>query len=192
MRNCVCNSVFVAAMLALLGITGYAPLQAAQARQEVSPGTPIQKGFQTYTLFLFPSADWLDRTEELDLLRKAYQDFGDAIGEKHLAVWFLDADNRTVSIARSKVFCDWLELDYNSGPYVITTEVYPELMRAGSKPVVIKLYDVPAAKVVRILNILEQDLRNERRIRKTALLFEEVKLRLLTASDLIAAILKTL
>ena len=65
-------------------------------------------------------------------------------------------------------------------------------MRANSKPVVIKLYNIPASKVVLILNILEQDLRTERGIRKTTLLFEEVKQRLLTASDLIAAILKSL
>jgi hypothetical protein len=186
------NVAVAVLLLALLTVGGYAPLQAAQARQEVSPGTPIKKGFETYTLFLFPSAEWLDRAQDLDVLRKAYQNFGDAIGEKHLAVWFLDADNRTVSIARSKVFCDWLGLDYNSGPYIITTDVYPELMRANSKPVVIKLYDIPASKVVLILNILEQDLRTERGIRKTTLLFEEVKQRLLTASDLIAAILKSL
>ncbi len=180
-----------AALLAGLLAGAMRPVYAQKA-QDVSPGTPIEKGFETYTLFLFPSADWLDRTDDLAVLRKAYLNFGDAIGDKHLAVWFLDSDNRAVSIARSKVFCDWLHLDYNDGPYVVTTNVYPELLRAESKPIVIKLYRIPANRVVLVLNILEQDLRTERQIRETALLFEEIRQRLLTASDLIAAILKSL
>jgi hypothetical protein len=185
------TNVAAAALLAGL-LTGAMPPARAQRAQDVSPGTPILKGFETYTLFLFPSAEWLDRTEDLAVLRKAYQNFGDAIGDKHLAVWFLDNDSRAISIARSKVFCDRLHLDYNDGPYVVTTNVYPESLRADSKPIVIKLYRIPANRVVLVLNILEQDLRTERQIRETALLFEEIRQRLLTASDLIAAILKSL
>lgn len=77
----------------------------------------------------------------------------------------------------------------------MTTSSRPDLVSAADEKVVIKLSGVPARGCIRILNILEQDLRQERSIRKRSLLYEEIKQRLLASAaenkELANAILKT-
>ena len=136
-------------------------------------------------MFLFPSSTWLDETKEVEVIKKAFIAFGDAIGPKHLAVWFLD-DGQQISLERSKHFSDQLNLNYSDGPFVIVSSVHPNNLLPRSNPVIIKLHGIPAARIVDILNILEQDLRTARGIRRNQLLAEEVWARLVSNSKLIA------
>ena len=127
------------------------------------PDQPIPSGFKTYSLFLIPSSEWLGRSEELLELHGAFQSFGDAIGDDHLAVWFRGADRElmsTDSLNRCKSYCDRFGLDYSGGPYVVVSDVNPDGEDAGGmEPVVIKLDRVKTSGIIRILNILEKDLR---------------------------------
>ena len=56
------------------------------------------------------------------------------------------------------------------------------------EPVVIKLNRVGTRGIIRILNILERDLRTSREISRTVLVWEELKQKIRSYSDLIAAI----
>ena len=56
------------------------------------------------------------------------------------------------------------------------------------EPVVIKLNRIGTRGIIRILNILEKDLRTSREISRTALVWEELKQKITSYSDLIAAI----
>jgi len=159
---------------------------------------PIPEGLETYTLFLLPGG--LADEEEEDTVRNAFaafKAFGDAIGDQKAAIWFTSDRHRSlvereheragietphsdyVDVLRSKTYCDRFGLSYNDGPYVVTTRRRPDLVDAGDEKVVVRLTGLPLESIVRVLNILEQDLRTERVIRKRALLFAELRERAL-------------
>ena len=56
-------------------------------------------------------------------------------------------------------------------------------MGEGDEFVLIKLNEISSNRVIKILNILEQDLRLANDIRKRRLIFEEIKQRLLSVAD---------
>ena len=138
--------------------------------------------YDSYSFFLFPSTEWESRHEEVRRLHKQFQDFGDAIGERRLAIWFSRADD-AVDARRSKLYCDRFGLDYNSGPYVVTIGKHPALLTREDKAIVISLAGISTERAIIVLNTLERDLRTEREVRRRYLLFEEVLQRLLTAAE---------
>ncbi len=173
----------------------------------LEPHRPIPDNFQTYSLFLVPTLSLGKDAKKDDLdaifaLKAAFQSFGTAIGDRKAAIWLLDAlPNATVrrkapkdstdsleaaegiDTLRSKYYCDKLGLNYNDGPYVVTTRIRPDHLSSTDEKVIIKLGGISADRLIAVLNILEQDLRLEQQIRKRTLLFEEIEQRMLTLTS---------
>ena len=152
----------------------------------VPPAKPIPANFKAYSLFLFPSSEWdkTDRQNDLRKIRTAFSGFGDSIGNTQAAIW-LSKDSLSIApdVQRSKYYCDLFKLNYNAGPFVMTSLKRPDMLATKTDLVVIKLGGISADRVVRILNILEQDLRTHADFRKRALIYEEIKQRLLSVAD---------
>jgi hypothetical protein len=171
MRSCAFQLTFLTAA-ALFG----------QDAAVVSRGAKkLPSGYKVYSLFLLPSTNWHD--EEIRSLRTTFQDFGDAIGSEKAAIWFTNADDSKPDFVRSKTYCDKFNLNYDDGPYVVTMKSLPENVRQGDSVVIVKLGGISSERVVSVLNVLEQDLRTEKDTKHRALLFEEIKQRLLTVKD---------
>jgi len=162
--------------------------------EEKLPGPSVQFGlvatsYKAYCMFLVPSDDWKHRSEDLTQLRQKFLDFGDQIGDETAAVWFLAAESihkreqLSVDVKRSKDYCDRFHLSYSEGPFVLVMRRRPDLLKPGDEILVIKLHDIDASGVISILNILEEDLRAERSLRRRTLVFEEVKQRIMTAAS---------
>jgi hypothetical protein len=177
-------------------------LERRAATQDAPPGfsklIPFQsaelfRAYDSHSLFLFPSdLDWSrgeHQPEETKRLYKQFKAFGDAIGEKRLAVWFSDEEDQP-DVLRSKFYADLLGLSYSGGPYIVTTTRHPLILAKTDEAVVISLNGISPERWVNILNALERDLRTEREIHKRELLYEEVKQRLLTAADRNSDLLK--
>ena len=175
-RTCFVSALFLAVI-----VTAADGQDAVVIRK--NSGTLIPKGYQTYSLFLLPNADWQNKTEELHTLRSAFNAFGDAIGDKHAAVWFANEDDTKLDVIGSKTYCDKLNLSYNSGPYMVATNKYPPNLKAGDSVVIIKLEGISMARATTVLNILEQDIRQGRPASVHALIFTELQQRLLTITD---------
>jgi hypothetical protein len=146
----------------------------------------IPSNFKAYSIFLFPSAEWSksDREDDLKKIREAFSDFGSSIGTKRAAIWFSkSASSITPDIERSKYYADRFKLNYNDGPFILTSLKRPDKLTTNDEIVVIKLGSISAKRLLSILNLLEQDLRTDAAIRKRALIFEEIKQRLLSAID---------
>jgi hypothetical protein len=157
----------------------------------VIPFRSVGRGgaLETYSLFLFPSIDWESRPSELASLHNRFVAFGDAIGERRIAIWLSDNAGKP-DVLRSKFYCDLLGLDYNKGPYIVTTGKHPSLLIATDQVVVVSLSGISSERTLVVLNALERDLRTARELHKRTLLFEEVIQRLLTAADRNADTLK--
>lgn len=107
----------------------------AQGLDEPQPGEAIKKGFDTWSLFLICNPTWLlgENKGKLQELYEHYQAFGQAIGPKHLAVWFSrcgSADNRNVGQCldsdRNSNFCAAYKLKASESPHIIVTTQYPD------------------------------------------------------------------
>jgi len=146
---------------------------------------------ESYTLLLIPDDRWReDRLRSLrDSVWRAFDAFGRAIGEKRIAIWFLDNDGN-VDTVRAKDYCDRFGLDYNGGPYVVTASKRPDLLKQGDQIVVIKLGEISTERIPAVLNVLQQDLRRGDAIREGTLRFEEVWQRVRTALDAQGGVLK--
>src|SRR4029077_1287056 len=138
----------------------------------------------SYSLFLIPDARWRDAEyqQPMAAIWKTFDAFGRSIGDRRVAIWFLDLDGK-LDIDRSKFYCDRFGLGYNDGPYVVTTKKRPDLLQPKDEIVVIKLGGISAARIPSVLQVLEQDLRTNRDIRRGTLVYEEVKQRMLTLSE---------
>ncbi|MBI3990199.1 MAG: hypothetical protein HY347_11360 [candidate division NC10 bacterium] len=69
-------------------------------------------------------------------------------------------------------------------------KVRPDQIGPGDEIIVVKLAGISPERIVRVLNVLEQDLRRGRHIDTGSLLFEEVKQRILSAVERYADVLK--
>jgi hypothetical protein len=108
----------------------------AQNRAEIKRNDNIPAGYQTYSLFLVCNPQWLDQDRSGDLhnLYVQFQNFGRAIGDDHLAVWFWKSEGRTshgelaqdVDVERSVRFCQAWKLKPSEGPHVVVTSTYPK------------------------------------------------------------------
>ena len=103
---------------------------------EVPRKKEIPEGYKTYSLFLICNPQWLDQDRSGDLhnLYIQFQNFGRAIGDDHLAVWFWRSEGRTrnselardVDVERSVRFCQTWRLKPSAGPHVVVTSTYPQ------------------------------------------------------------------
>ena len=150
-------------------------------RLYLSKRLAIPAGFRAYVMFLVP-APRLEDAEWLLSFRNDFEHFGKSIGREYAAVWLGDRHGGPDE-DHSKVYCDRFRLGYNDGPYVVVTNVRPDKFSDGDQAVIIKLNNIGPKRVLRVLNILEQDIRTQQGIRKRALLFEEIKQRVLTIAE---------
>lgn len=140
------------------------------------------QGYETYSLFLLPSTEWKRRKTEVQALYEEFRAFGDAIGEQRLAIWFSEKSG-DLDIRRSKLYCDRFGLSYDGGPYVVTLRKSPAAWKNGDPAVIISLGGISSDRRVRVLNAIEQDLRQARELKQRPLLFVEVRERLLSAME---------
>ena len=163
------------------------------------PRRAIPQGFNSYVLFLVPSAESLLETKygQIAGLVKAFSEFGESIGDSRAAVWlssgragFLPTRSPGKSIPdliapqpadtlRSKSYCDRFGLAYNDGPYVLAMKKRPDLMSRLDEYVIIRLHGLEPERIIRVLTVLSEDLRRNHDVRRRALLYEEVKQRIL-------------
>ena len=146
----------------------------------------IPNNFVAYSILLFPSIEWNAESNfgNRRKLLETFTAFGESIGDQRAAIWFSGSGvSGSVDIPRSKYFADKFELDYNSGPYIVTSSKRPDSLLPGDEVVVIKLGGIQMERVVKILNLLEQDLRTGSTIKNRRLIFEEIKQRLISISD---------
>jgi len=112
----------------------------AQESAEVSRNGKVPEGYQTYSLFLVCNPQWLDQDKRGDLhnLYIQFRNFGRAIGDDHLAVWFWKTQGRTrdddgnlgqlaqdVDVELSVRFCKSWKLKSSASPHVVVTSTYP-------------------------------------------------------------------
>src|SRR5271165_6812389 len=133
------NLRIILALLPVLAIGCAAADCGAQATQVVvGPTEQIKAGFKSYSLFLICDPGWLDQSaagSHVAWLYKAFERFGDAIGDDNLAVWFwkgpagqdrFPATADRVDLKRSAQFCKAWHLLPSAGPYVVITTTFPD------------------------------------------------------------------
>jgi len=178
-------------------------------RVDLPPTQPLPSNLSSYSIFLVPSLSTEEKSSAapIKVLRTEFEAFGDAIGDQRAAIWLKPAPYPSpaalaeesvalslhyVDVLRSKDYCDRFGLNYNDGPYVVTTQVRPDLVTPKDKRVVIRLGGLSDDDMQHVLNLLEQDLRQAREIRQRQLLYEEVKDRLFEMAKLHPEIAKTI
>jgi hypothetical protein len=122
-------------------------------------------------------------------LVQTFLSFGYAIGEKGAATLLIDPSEE-VDLEWSKFYCDRLGLNYNDGPYVVTSPKRPDLLRKGDEFVVLRFSNIAPDRAVMLLNELERELRTQLAASKRTLEYEEVKQRMLTFTDRNSDLLK--
>ena len=90
------------------------------AAEELKPDVKIKDAYDSYTFFLFPNRQWVKNIQpfELSELHEEFRYFGDAIGSKNVAIWFVDSEGKPDTV-RSNDYARMLSLDVNSGPYIV-------------------------------------------------------------------------
>ena len=157
---------------------------ASQAPSPAKLGKGVPLGFLTYSYLLFTSSEWNSesRANELQKVVAAFGAFGEAIGPRHAAVSFvLQPGRKRVDVEMAKQYADALGISYNDGPFVVVSRQKPD--EPPTDVVIIKLAGVAADRVVYVLNVLEQDVRREVAIQKRALLYQELKQRILSTAE---------
>lgn len=142
---------------------------------------PLPEGFKSYSILLMPSSAHWDDRQSSGMVR-SFLTFGYAIGEHRAATLLLDQWEKP-DLEWSKHYCDRLGLNYNDGPYVVTSAKRPDLLKKGDEFVVLRFSNIAPERAVKLLNELEQDLRTQSTLSKRALEYEEIKQRILTFVD---------
>lgn len=89
------------------------------ATEILKPDKHISTDCESYTFFLFPYSGWIRKYEnKIKELKSEFNQFGQSIGEKNLAIWFADEKGKT-DVNRSLDFVRMLDLNQNSGPFII-------------------------------------------------------------------------
>lgn len=148
----------------------------------------IPKNFKSYCLFLIPSEHWLKKEQykAVGKLWELFVNFGRAIGEDNLAVWFIEYEESKLTdpipilkhdislkkpkngkseykmfstdYIRSKNYCDKFNLNYNDGPYIIFTETHPD--KSSTEDILcIKFNNISPDRIIKFINDLEKDIR---------------------------------
>jgi hypothetical protein len=128
------------AMLAwvLLAAPTHAFAMAQAAQVLVEANQEIKPGFKTYALFLICNPAWLEAPRQSGsqtaFLYRSFLNFGHAIGDDNLALWFWSSPTGTktaiplpenVDVARSARFCRAWRLKPSEGPHLVITSTYP-------------------------------------------------------------------
>jgi hypothetical protein len=127
----------------IVSATVAAAAAAQDAQELVKPTDQIRKGFKTYSLFLVCNPGWLQpqgAVPQTQFLYRSFLNFGHAIGDDNLAVWFwrhpLDAETSpaaqtsqesadNVDVERSVRFCKAWRLKPSAGPHLVITSTFP-------------------------------------------------------------------
>jgi hypothetical protein len=115
--------------------------------------TPIRRNFKSWSLFLVCNPQWLSSEKAADLhdLYLSFRNFGNAIGDDNLAVWFSKAAGTSKLTSAgaepdvemsSRYFRQW-SLKPSHGPYVVVTTTYP-----GNIPLLVLPGNLPADSAV--------------------------------------------
>jgi hypothetical protein len=125
-------------VLTVAGLALPGPAALAQQIQEVvTPDVEIERGYDTWSLFLICSPSWANPAayQRLEDMWRAFSGFGRAIGDRHLAVWFWRRAPRwggeelveDVDVERATRYCDLYDLMPSRSPHVLVTTSYPTL-----------------------------------------------------------------
>jgi len=127
------------AISAFLGASTGVSAGPQEAQELVGAKEQIKKGFKTYSLFLVCNPSWLQARGAIDpptqFLYRSFLNFGHAIGDDNLAVWFWmsPVGSKTVSVAaanidveRSARFCQAWHLKPSEGPHLVITSAFPK------------------------------------------------------------------
>jgi hypothetical protein len=142
-------------------------------RAAVPVAVPVQveipkSDFKSWTLLLItdPSSFANENLKQLSDLHALFVKFGEAIGPKNAAVWFLKKPTSSLSeldIARNVEFANHLGLKPSGGPYIIVTTNYPGAAMMGNDDsfptkkkdmVVLELKGMKPAEISKLLNKL--------------------------------------
>ena len=153
-----------AGVLLLLLLT--TAIATGQQKAVVIKSEPIPKGYQSWSLFIICNQQWLlaENAAKLSSLYTQFNAFGDAIGDKHLAVWFsksrpVAGQPIDVDAAQNASFCTKMKLLPSRSPYVVVTTTYPDLAAETLKhDVLIELNDLPPADIGSLLTRLGDQL----------------------------------
>lgn len=161
--------VLVALTLTLVLCFAYSQDQA----ELVTVKQRIPKGYKTYSLFLICNPQWLDPSKNTGLyqLYEQFQNFGRAIGNDHVAVWFWKSSSyehrdtalaQIVDVERSVRFCQAWKLTPSEGPHLVITSTYPDEanLSSGLPPdtAVYKLGDMSPTDISKLLATLTDQL----------------------------------
>ena len=142
----------------------------AQDSLEVIDEEPISRAYESWSLFLICSHEWLlpENQDRIDNLYKQFIAFGDAIGPKHVAIWFRDQQSQTEpgrsefypNINRSISYCRKFELLPSNSPYVLLLTVHPDDIQPGKKykRSIIELANASASDITTLLVGLSDEL----------------------------------
>ena len=141
---------------------------AQEAVQMVGPEEIPRAGYQSWSLFLICTPDWVRPEKSADLanLFGRFEAFGAAIGRDNAAVWFWKErkplrDERlaeNVDVGRSADYCKTLRLRPSEGPFLVVTTAYPELDAFPKERAVFTLGALDPAALARLLNQLTDQL----------------------------------
>lgn len=142
----------------------------AQAADEVLDEEPISRSYESWSLFLICSHEWLlpENKNKIDNLYDQFIAFGEAIGPRNVAIWFRGDDaNETAgrseyypNIARSVSYCQKFELLPSKSPYVLLLTQHPDDIHIGDKykKSVIELSNASASEITHLLANLNDEL----------------------------------
>jgi len=163
-------------LLALVALTLTCVIRSANpqdAAELVTMKQPIPKGYKTYSLFLVCNPQWLDPSKSTGLfqLYQQFQNFGRAIGDDHVAIWFWKSNSyerkdaalaQIVDVERSVRFCRAWKLIPSEGPHLVITSTYPDEAHLSSglplDSAVYKLGDMSPPNISKLLATLTDQL----------------------------------
>lgn len=129
-------------------------VQVDAAALSVNDGGPIPPGFETYTLFLIPDEGWIsgEKDAELEKLYGDFLQFGHAIGESNLAIWFRK-NGTEVDVSRSRKYCDRFGLLYH-GPFIVISSKHPDSEMGSEDYYALNLNGIASKRITEILERL--------------------------------------
>ena len=145
-------------------------------------GSELPTDLESYSLFLLPDDRWRssERAQDRAALWEAAYSFGRSIGDRHVAIWFLDQEDN-VDVLRSQEYCRLFNLSYNDGPYVVTVPRRPDLLEASDEIIVVRMGGISPDRILTVLNRLSRDLTEAEGIATGPLVYEELKQRFITS-----------
>jgi hypothetical protein len=162
------TGIVVSVLIGLL-ITNMEPAVRALAQDGAAQVTPTKKippDYKSWSLFLICNPSWIvDKGDQgIADLFKAYKAFGEAIGDKNLAVWFLKKDNQPPTVANADIsrmssYCQEYGLVPSKTPQVVATTRYPDDAAGSYDYVVVNLGTNASESALSLTALTDQLLR---------------------------------